>query len=315
MGVVMITHDLGVVAESCDRVVVMYAGRKVEEADVVDLFDRPLHPYTRALMASMPATEHRAARGSPRFRAGAGARTSWDAAAPSRRAARMRANAAAPRHRGVTQQGNDHVVACFAVDEQWAGVEERDGMTTMTTATATTTTTSTAAPLLRVRDLRKHYTSPKRWLSRAQAVDPGGRRRLVLGGARRDAGAGRRVGLRQDDHGQVGAAAGRAQRGLGAARRRGAADAHAAKTCACAGATCRSSSRTRTPRSTRACTAGDIVAEPLRNFSMARRGRATRARAVAVLARGPAARGRRTSFRTSSPAASASAWALRARWR
>ena len=54
MGVVLITHDLGVVAESCDRVVVMYAGRKVEEADVIDLFEHPLHPYTRALMGSMP---------------------------------------------------------------------------------------------------------------------------------------------------------------------------------------------------------------------------------------------------------------------
>jgi len=58
----MITHDLGVVAESCDRVVVMYAGRKVEEATVLDLFDRPRHPYTRALMASMPALSTRAAR-------------------------------------------------------------------------------------------------------------------------------------------------------------------------------------------------------------------------------------------------------------
>jgi peptide/nickel transport system ATP-binding protein len=55
MGVILITHDLGVVAESCDRVLVMYAGRKVEEADVLELFERPLHPYTRALMASMPA--------------------------------------------------------------------------------------------------------------------------------------------------------------------------------------------------------------------------------------------------------------------
>jgi len=62
MGVIMITHDLGVVAESCDRVVVMYAGRKVEEAGVLELFDRPRHPYTRALMASMPAFSTRAAR-------------------------------------------------------------------------------------------------------------------------------------------------------------------------------------------------------------------------------------------------------------
>jgi peptide/nickel transport system ATP-binding protein len=62
MGVIMITHDLGVVAESCDRVIVMYAGRKMEEASVFDLFDRPMHPYTRALMASMPAMNTRAAR-------------------------------------------------------------------------------------------------------------------------------------------------------------------------------------------------------------------------------------------------------------
>ncbi|MGF1650379.1 MAG: ABC transporter ATP-binding protein [Hyphomicrobiaceae bacterium] len=51
--VLLITHDLGVVAETCQRVVVMYAGRKVEEADVFDLFDRPAHPYTRGLLASV----------------------------------------------------------------------------------------------------------------------------------------------------------------------------------------------------------------------------------------------------------------------
>jgi peptide/nickel transport system ATP-binding protein len=62
MGIVMITHDLGVVAECCDRVVVMYAGRKVEEAPVLELFDRPLHPYTRALMASMPSMNAAATR-------------------------------------------------------------------------------------------------------------------------------------------------------------------------------------------------------------------------------------------------------------
>jgi peptide/nickel transport system ATP-binding protein len=50
--VILITHDLGVVAETCQRVIVMYAGRKVEEASVYDLFDKPAHPYTRGLMAS-----------------------------------------------------------------------------------------------------------------------------------------------------------------------------------------------------------------------------------------------------------------------
>jgi peptide/nickel transport system ATP-binding protein len=52
--VILITHDLGVVAETAQRVIVMYAGRKVEEASVGDLFGHPLHPYTRGLMGSIP---------------------------------------------------------------------------------------------------------------------------------------------------------------------------------------------------------------------------------------------------------------------
>ncbi len=48
--VLLITHDLGVVAEMCDRVAVMYAGRIVEQASVLDLFERPAHPYTRGLL-------------------------------------------------------------------------------------------------------------------------------------------------------------------------------------------------------------------------------------------------------------------------
>ncbi|MCW5889612.1 MAG: ABC transporter ATP-binding protein [bacterium] len=55
MAMLLITHDLGVVAEQADEVAIMYAGRIVEHAPVVDLFDRPRHPYTRALLRSMPA--------------------------------------------------------------------------------------------------------------------------------------------------------------------------------------------------------------------------------------------------------------------
>jgi len=51
---ILITHDLGIVAETAQRVIVMYAGRKVEEAGVEALFERPLHPYTHGLMASIP---------------------------------------------------------------------------------------------------------------------------------------------------------------------------------------------------------------------------------------------------------------------
>jgi peptide/nickel transport system ATP-binding protein len=52
--VILITHDLGVVAETAQRVIVMYAGRKVEEAPVEELFARPQHPYTHGLMGSIP---------------------------------------------------------------------------------------------------------------------------------------------------------------------------------------------------------------------------------------------------------------------
>jgi peptide/nickel transport system ATP-binding protein len=52
--VILITHDLGVVAETARRVIVMYAGRKVEEAEVGELFARPMHPYTVGLLASIP---------------------------------------------------------------------------------------------------------------------------------------------------------------------------------------------------------------------------------------------------------------------
>lgn len=56
-GTMFITHDLGVVAEICDRVIVMYLGQVIEDTDVHTLFDSPAHPYTRGLLASMPSVE------------------------------------------------------------------------------------------------------------------------------------------------------------------------------------------------------------------------------------------------------------------
>jgi len=58
MSLLLITHDLGVVAQMAARVVVMYAGQIVEEAGVTDIFDRPFHPYTRGLLKSMPRSGH-----------------------------------------------------------------------------------------------------------------------------------------------------------------------------------------------------------------------------------------------------------------
>jgi oligopeptide/dipeptide ABC transporter ATP-binding protein len=57
MAIMLVTHDLGVVAQTADRVAVMYGGRIVEQADVIDLFDDPRHPYTWGLLGSIPPLE------------------------------------------------------------------------------------------------------------------------------------------------------------------------------------------------------------------------------------------------------------------
>jgi peptide/nickel transport system ATP-binding protein len=116
MGVVMITHDLGVVAETCDRVVVMYAGRKVEEASTVELFERPLHPYTRALMASMPslnATAARLAEIPGMVPAARDLGRAGCAFAPRCAHASARCRTETP---ALDDHGNGHVAACFAIE-------------------------------------------------------------------------------------------------------------------------------------------------------------------------------------------------------
>jgi oligopeptide/dipeptide ABC transporter ATP-binding protein len=62
MAVILITHDLGVIAQVVDRVIVMYAGRIVEEAPVADLFAKPSHPYTKLLLESIPSLDREQAR-------------------------------------------------------------------------------------------------------------------------------------------------------------------------------------------------------------------------------------------------------------
>ena len=100
--VILITHDLGVVAETARRVIVMYAGRKVEEASVGELFADPLHPYTRGLLASIPRLDLlRGADGRDRPPAG----DPGHRAAAVRAARRLRLRAALPaRRRQVPQR-------------------------------------------------------------------------------------------------------------------------------------------------------------------------------------------------------------------
>jgi oligopeptide transport system ATP-binding protein len=59
MGLILITHDLGVVADVADRIAVMYAGRLVEKADIIPLYARPAHPYTRGLLESIPRLDQK----------------------------------------------------------------------------------------------------------------------------------------------------------------------------------------------------------------------------------------------------------------
>jgi peptide/nickel transport system ATP-binding protein len=119
--VMLITHDLGVVAETCQRVIVMYAGRKVEEAPVLELFDRPLHPYTRGLMASIPRGRlgQAAAGGRKRLNDIPGIVPSLlepmpgCAFAPRCGFATARCRASPP---PLVERGAGHQVACFEVD-------------------------------------------------------------------------------------------------------------------------------------------------------------------------------------------------------
>jgi peptide/nickel transport system ATP-binding protein len=60
MAILLITHDLGIVAETAQRVIVMYAGNIVEEAEVLELYRHPTHPYTRGLLESIPRIDHAA---------------------------------------------------------------------------------------------------------------------------------------------------------------------------------------------------------------------------------------------------------------
>ncbi len=62
LAIIFVTHDFGIVAKMCDQVAVMYAGKVVELADVRELFEHPLHPYTKALLESVPAVDERITR-------------------------------------------------------------------------------------------------------------------------------------------------------------------------------------------------------------------------------------------------------------
>ena len=116
--IVLITHDLGVVADIADRVVVMYAGRKVEEAPVEELFAHPLHPYTVGLLAAIPrpgAGDRRRLQEIPGMVPSLAELPSACAFADRCPRADERSRSAVPRLEALRPQ---HLVACFHPGEE-----------------------------------------------------------------------------------------------------------------------------------------------------------------------------------------------------
>ena len=116
MAVVFVTHDLGVIADLCARVVVMYAGQVVEEASVEELFARPRHPYTEGLLAAIPQVggarraagvdPRRRARRRPRCRPGAGSTRAARTRSPECATAPVELRAGRRRHTAPAASGS-----------------------------------------------------------------------------------------------------------------------------------------------------------------------------------------------------------------
>ena len=122
LAIIFITHDFGIVARMCDRVAVMYAGRIVETADVRNLFNKPVHPYTQALMASVPQMD----RTDRLFAIDGQPPALWDLPEGCRFAERC-SHARPHCHQeypGMFQAGDDHHASCWMLDESWSNTEQ-----------------------------------------------------------------------------------------------------------------------------------------------------------------------------------------------
>ena len=117
LAIIFITHDFGIVARMCDRVAVMYAGRIVEQADVRDLFNKPHHPYTQALMDSVPKMDR-----TDRLRAIDGQPPPlWDLAEGCRFASRCSnvKDLCRNEYPNTSLLDNNHSVACWMTQTEW----------------------------------------------------------------------------------------------------------------------------------------------------------------------------------------------------
>ena len=119
--ILLITHDLGVIAENADRVIVMYAGKKIEEASISKLFNDPLHPYTKGLLNSVPSFDNKLANKNqsqsrleeiPGIVPPLADKPRGCSFAPRCSLSTEKCRESAP---SLKQKGQDHTVACWAV--------------------------------------------------------------------------------------------------------------------------------------------------------------------------------------------------------
>jgi peptide/nickel transport system ATP-binding protein len=119
MAVMLITHDLGVVAEVCDRVVVMYAGQVVESGTVEQIFSEPRHPYTRGLMDSLPSLDQAGGRLNP-IPGTVPSPTEWPEGCRFR-ARCARAEEACASEQPLVEMGDTHAARCWKAGASAAG--------------------------------------------------------------------------------------------------------------------------------------------------------------------------------------------------
>lgn len=165
--ILYITHDLGVVAQLCDRVLVMYAGNVVESGDVCAIFERPKHPYTRALLRSHPAQSMGAERLTtiPGRVPGLKDLPPGCLFAPRCDQARRMCHAVAP----VPTQVGGQMVLCNAYRPGWEGagddIAPRPEFTEMLLPATSDTRPAGDEVIVEVRDLRTHFRDPIALLS------------------------------------------------------------------------------------------------------------------------------------------------------
>ena len=194
MSILLITHDLGVVAEMCDDVVVMYAGRVVERGPVAEVFSSPQHPYTEALLQSIPMLGMTQAEPLRVIRGTVPSPLDWPRGLPVRAPLRLRVRALRPSsRRSSTVDGR--LSACWLCEHGAARRGGRGGASVSAAHDGGRCRTSCSTRAGCKKYFPVHHGLLRRTVGHVQAVDGVD----LADPPRRDARARRRVGLRQVD--------------------------------------------------------------------------------------------------------------------